>query len=355
MSNKIYFTPGPSQLFYTVSDHLKNALKEDVGSISHRSKDFKKIYQFTVERLKELLNIPNGYEIVFASSANEIWERIIQNLTAESSHHFVNGAFSDKFFSFAKQYNRHSTAALVSDGEDFMNWDVPSNAELVSVTLNETSIGYQTTSKEIENLRLKNPDKIIALDAVSAFPSTVVDLRLIDTTYFSVQKCFGLPSGLGVWIVNEKCVETANQLNNTQSTGSYHRLSEMVRLGKNFQTAETPNTLSIYLLGKIAEDMILRGKQSIVNDAIYKSSILYSALEQSSLQPFIKTKAHRSKTVIVAEAEGKTTQLLEDAAANGWILGAGYGKYKENQIRIANFPTHSKEQIEQLSDFISGY
>ena len=84
MSNKIYFTPGPSQLFYTVADHLKKAIKVDICSISHRSAEFKKIYEFTIEQLKILLDLPDGYQIVFASSANEIWERLIQNLTSQN-------------------------------------------------------------------------------------------------------------------------------------------------------------------------------------------------------------------------------------------------------------------------------
>ncbi|MEQ8240059.1 MAG: aminotransferase class V-fold PLP-dependent enzyme [Cyclobacteriaceae bacterium] len=355
MSNKIYFTPGPSQLFYTAADHLKNAVKEDICSISHRSAEFKKIYEYTIEQLKTLLDLPDEYQIVFASSANEIWERLIQNLTIKKSHHFVNGAFSDKFLSFAHQYGRQSTSESVNDGADFSHWDIPADTELISLTLNETSIGYQITNDEIASVRYANPDKLIALDAVSAFPASKVDINLIDTTYFSVQKCFGLPSGLGVWIVNPKCVERAKKLNESQITGSYHQLTQMIEMGQKFQTAETPNTLGIYLLGKVAEDMLIRGKKSIINDTIYKASILYSAIENSSMNPFIENKEHRSKTVIVADAGSNTSKFLKDASSRGWIIGSGYGKHKENHIRIANFPTHSKEQIEQLCDFIAKY
>jgi phosphoserine aminotransferase len=334
---------------------LKKAIKVDICSISHRSAEFKKIYEFTIEQLKILLDLPDGYQIVFASSANEIWERLIQNLTSQNSHHFVNGAFSNKFLSFAHQYGRQSTSESVNDGADFKNWQIPPETELISLTLNETSIGYQITNDEIASVRHANPEKLIALDVVSAFPAIKIDTDLIDTAYFSVQKCFGLPSGLGVWIVNPKCIESAKKLNDSQVTGSYHQLTQMIEMGLKFQTAETPNTLGIYLLGKVAEDMLIRGKKSIINDTIYKSSILYSAIENSSLSPFIENKEHRSKTVIVANAGPNTTKLLKDADSKGWVIGSGYGKHKENHIRIANFPTHSKEQIEQLCDFISKY
>ena len=54
MKNKIFFTPGPSQLYFTVEEHIKNALKKDILSISHRSKAFKILYQECVENIKIL-------------------------------------------------------------------------------------------------------------------------------------------------------------------------------------------------------------------------------------------------------------------------------------------------------------
>jgi phosphoserine aminotransferase len=79
----VNFTPGPSQLYFTVEDHMRKAFREGVPSLSHRSGAFEKIYQHAAEGLKELLEIPNGFQIVFAASATEIWERSIQNLVAE--------------------------------------------------------------------------------------------------------------------------------------------------------------------------------------------------------------------------------------------------------------------------------
>ena len=62
---KIFFTPGPSELFYTVSDHLKKGLKDNIYSISHRSNEFKKIYEECTLNLKILLKIPDDYNIGF--------------------------------------------------------------------------------------------------------------------------------------------------------------------------------------------------------------------------------------------------------------------------------------------------
>lgn len=355
MNYKTFFTPGPSQMYFTVEDHLKTAFKENIPSISHRSNAFSDIFKNTRESLKNLLSVPDGYEIYFTSSANEIWERIIQNLVQNKSHHFVNGAFSEKFYNFAISYQKASSITRAGEGLEFENLSVPDNTELISITLNETSTGYAFDQNNIKQLRADHPDKIIALDGVSAFPAVPINLELVDTAYFSVQKCFGLPAGLGVWVVNKKCLNHYEKVKGSGLvTGSYHDLAQLKSAGDKNQTPETPNILSIYLLGKVAEDMINRPVKMIQSETAYKAAILYQAIENSkSLTPFVKQKVNRSKTVVVAETKNGNTEILDTLKTKGWIMGKGYGAYKEDHIRIANFPAVSKEQMEQVADFIS--
>ncbi|MEQ8471810.1 MAG: aminotransferase class V-fold PLP-dependent enzyme [Marinoscillum sp.] len=355
MNHKIYFTPGPSQIYYTVPDHLKTAVSEDVMCISHRSGAFQKIFAEARQALRELLGVPDGYDIYFVSSANEIWERTVQCLVEESSHHFVNGSFAKKFYQFATDYKKNASITKVGDGEPFTDLSVPASAELISVTLNETSIGFGFDMESLRSLRKNHPDKLIAVDGVSSFPAVNFDFTLADTAYFSVQKCFGLPAGLGVWIVNQKCYDKVEKLQkNGVVTGSYHDLLQLKEIGDKNQTPETPNVLGIYLLGKVCRDMLFRSTKQIQNDTIYKSTILYQAIAQSqSITPFVAHKANQSKTVVVASCDGGNSKVLDLMAQKGWIVGKGYGSYKENHIRIANFPVHSKEHVEAMCDLIS--
>ena len=83
MKHHVNFTPGPSQLYFTVNDHARQAFKEGIPSISHRSKLFEQISSEATVGLRQLLNIPADFYIFFTSSANEIWERITQNLVEE--------------------------------------------------------------------------------------------------------------------------------------------------------------------------------------------------------------------------------------------------------------------------------
>ena len=113
---KIHFTPGPSQLFYTVEEHLKQALKLQVPSISHRGQQFKDIYEHTVNELRSLVNLPEDYHVLFTNSATEIWERIIQNCVEKKSFHLVNGAFSEKFHQTAQQLGVDALAHTSDQG-----------------------------------------------------------------------------------------------------------------------------------------------------------------------------------------------------------------------------------------------
>lgn len=357
MPNNLYFTPGPSQLFHSVPYHIQQALREDVGSISHRSSSFQSIVKEAKNSLIQLLDIPDNYKVFFTSSANEVWERIIQNLVEHSSHHYINGAFSKKFFSFAEDYQKSSTKHEVQDGSEFTDFKVPASTELISVTINETSVGYSFNLKNLEQLRTDYPGTLISADVVSSAPSVPLDLNLVDTAYFSVQKCFGLPSGLGVWLVNDRCIEKYQTLEEKKIiTGSYHSLGSLLKMEEKDQTPETPNSLGIYLLMKVSQDMLERGIQMIRNETTYKSTLLYQAMDKIDwMEPFISNKANRSKTVCVAELKNGNEELLKYFREKKMIIGSGYGPYKKNHIRIANFPAHSKEQVEMLVDLFKEY
>lgn len=357
MANKYYFTPGPSALYFTVEDHIKTALKEQIPSISHRSKKFKSIYQHTAEQLRLLLDLPEEYHILFTGSATEVWERLIQNCIEEHSYHLVNGAFSEKFHGMALAWKKNAQRLESAKGScpDIKQMELSDDCELISVTQNETSTGAAQPLADIYAIRKSYPNQLLAVDGVSTFPYIDLDFNQIDTAYFSVQKCFGLPAGLGVWLANERCLEKAIALQGKGLTiGQYHSLPSLVEQAKQFQTPETPNVLNIYLLGKIAEDMLYRGIKNIRQETEYKAALLYNTIEKhSSFSPFVKEEAYRSKTVIVAETKEPAEKVITYLGEKNLQVGSGYGQFKNNQIRIANFPAHSKEQVETLADAIA--
>lgn len=353
MKNNIFFTPGPSQLYFTVYDHVKKAFADQIPSISHRSVQFQKIYQNCVLNIKHIFNLPVDYHVVFTSSANEIWERIIQNLIYRESTHLINGAFSQKFYDFTKMYNIKSKKYLFNK-EPYNIKIVDNNFQLLAISLNETSTGIMCSSDKIKDIRNKFKNSLIALDCVSGSPCIPFNPNDVDTFYFSVQKCFGLPSGLGVWIYNDKCIE-ANQkkIELNEITGSYHSLEKLHKMNLKFQTPETPNILGIYLLMKVTEDMIRNGIDNLRRDTNYKSTLIYDTIRKNEkLNCSIKNKEIQSKTVIVADTINNSQIFIDKLKSKNLIIGKGY-ENNDSQIRIANFPTHSKESVELLCDEIN--
>ena len=349
-----FFTPGPSELYFTVEDHIKRALAEQIPSISHRSPRFEAIYREAATNLRALLTIPDSFYVLFTGSATEIWERLIENCVAEQSYHYVNGAFSRRFHETAKLLHREALRQEASEGSCAAAQPdkIPDTVELIAFTQNETSTGAAQPLDDIYTIRRAHPDKLIAVDAVSTLPYPDIDYTQVDSVFFSVQKGFGLPAGLGVWIVNDRCVEKAQQLvQQGRSIGTYHSLLSLVDKAEKDQTPETPNVLAIYLLAKVTNDMLTKGITQIRRETEYKASLLYHTLEAHALlSPFVKKEKYRSKTVIVADTTVPSSDIISALKQTHVIIGSGYGSYRQQHIRIANFPTHSKEQIAGLVD-----
>jgi len=333
------------------------ALKKGIPSISHRSRAFQDIFAEAVNNLRILLNVPDNYHIVFTSSATEIWERITDNLIDSRSFHFVNGAFSEKFYRISQNLGKKAEASK-SEWGLLPEMIIPDKSyDVIGITQNETSTGVQFPLDQVKTIRNQHPEAIIAIDAVSSLPVADIDYQLVDTVYFSVQKGFGLPAGLGVWMFNDRCLEKNNEMTRSRKVRkSTHNLVSLFEQSKKNQTPSTPNVLDIFLLSKVTADMLEKGIQSIRNESIYKATLMYQCLEQDERHlPFVQDDKVRSKTVIVATTNEHTNDLVTYLSDKNMIVGTGYGKKKDCQVRIANFPTHSKEQFEQLADIIDSW
>lgn len=307
--------------------------------------------------LRQLLNIPSTHTIAFTGSATEIWERIVQNLVEEKSFHLVNGAFSGRFCEIARQLGKKGEQVTKSNGEGFEAVTVPAYTELIAFTHNETSTGVALPLPLIHSIRETHPESLVVVDAVSSLPYPEFDFSKIDSVFFSVQKGFGLPAGLGVWIFNDRCLARSKKLQDKGiSIGTYHSLPSLHQYALKNQTPETPNVLGIYLLGKVIGDFLRRGIQNIRKETEYKSAILYQCLENHGvIKPFVTNKGHRSKTVITAETGTRTAELASFLEKHGHRAGEGYGGSKGQQLRFANFPAHSKEQFESLADVLNTF
>ncbi len=349
---KIFFTPGPAHLYPTVGNHLKQALDLQLFSLSHRSKRYEAIHQKAVDGVRALMAIPQDFHIFFHSSATEIWERLIQNAVMEKSFHFVNGSFSSRYYEIAceLQVDARKEEAAWGKAFDLSQVNIPSDTELINFTHNETSTGVMLDLGEIYALKKKHANALLTLDLVSSAPYGQPDWTQTDAAYFSVQKCFGLPAGLGVLILSPTMLAKAAQKTAAgHSTGSYHSFASQLSKAQKSQTPETPNVPNIYLLGQVCEDMLRKGIETIRRETEQKAALLYDFFDQYPVyQNFVREKAYRSQTVIVADIPSGSGPLIKRLVEQGMVLGDGYGAMKGKQIRVANFPAVSVADVEAL-------
>ena len=354
---KTFFTPGPTELFPEIKNYFGQAIDENVCSINHRSKEFMDIYKSSVEELKKLMNVPKSCYIFFLSSATECMDRIIQNCVLDRSFHFVNGAFAERFYKTAIELNKKAEKTEVDYGKgfDFNNIEKTNSPELICITQNETSTGVAINPDDIYELKNKYPEALIAVDIVTSAPYVNLNFNKTDCAFFSVQKGFGLPAGLGVLIVNDRCMDKARSLKNKNvNIGSYHNFISLYENAVKHQTTETPNVLGIYLLGKVSEYLNMYGIEKVRQETEEKANLLYDFFdEHESFKPFVENKSDRSKTIINIKVGDSQNEVKKNLAESGILVGSGYGKLKDLQIRIANFPMHKIEDVRRIIEICS--
>jgi phosphoserine aminotransferase len=342
------FYPGPSQIYPQIADYLQDAFHSGILSANHRSAQCMALVEETLGLFHEKLNLPTDYSIYFTSSATECWEIISQSIISPRFVHIYNGAFGKKWYEYAAKIAQNECIAIDFDIDDnFPNFERKFD-DIICVTQNETSNGTQIRMKDLAKIRSEN--QLITVDAVSSMAGIELEWTLADIWLASVQKCFGLPAGLGILICSPKAKYVFKK---SDPQKHYNSLTALDKNIQSFQTTHTPNVLGIYLLNRVLHQIpnISEASQRIKNQA----SDWYNFFENSNEWELLaKNKEKRSDTVIVVKADPeKIARLKQETEKEGLILGKGYGNWKDSTFRIANFPSINPLEIERLKACIA--
>lgn len=352
----VYLTPGPTQVHPIVKEAFRYALDSDIGAMSHRSKEYDQLSIHTESQLRTCLNIPRDYRVFFLPSGTESWERIIQNAAEKTTHHFVNGAFSKRFYETSIELGRQPTMNEKPLGRGFDESDLQTkiDAEIICITQNETSTGVRLPDEFVQSIHTHNPNTLLAVDAVSCAPYSKINLNLVDYYFFSVQKFFSMPAGLGVLIVSPRAIEKSNQMQKKGlPIGAHHSLMSLDMFAKKHQTPCTPNVIAIYALGEIAKYLNSIGIEKVRQQTSQKAQMLYTCLDQSKkCHAFVKESVWRSDTVITVDAGANTNRIVDELTDNHLIVGQGYGALKDTQFRVANFFSHTLEDFRKICSIL---
>ncbi len=342
MSGTLSFVPGPSQLRAIVPEAMARAAAEGILGRNHRSPEFATLYE-RVERLfREKLNLPSDYHLVFTSSATECWEIVAQSLSVGQSAHVFTGRFGERWFHRNTKLHANTLALPFGLNE---TPPLPDPTETICLVENETSNGTWLPHGYLEEVREAHPDALICVDATSSMAAIQTDWQQADLWFASVQKGFGLPAGMAVLVYNQQVVNRAMYM------GDRLRYNQFLSLHENrlkWQTTHTPNVLGIYLLGAVLEAALPIIEQDELT--LRQAQRLFDTFtDHPDLQPLVKPSANRSGTVISLKGDPELiTSIHQKTEAAGLVLGKGYGVWKNETLRIANFPAHTGAMIDHL-------
>jgi len=346
----ISFYPGPSRVHDEIPGYVKDAYKLGILSINHRSPEFVKMSEKTIRLIKQKLNIPKNYTIFFTSSATECWEIIAQSLITGTSYHLYNGSFGEKWFDYTRRIHPGATPLPfgLNDTPDPEKRLLGKQDAIICITQNETSNGTQVSNANIEEIGKNNPSCLIAIDATSSMGGVVLTFKAADIWFASVQKCFGLPAGLGILICSPKALEKATAVSERKH---YNSLTFMMEMMAKWQTPCTPNVLAIYLLMRVMENV--KPIKAVDRETKERYQQWISFFDNvPSLHHLVENKLVHSYTVLpITASEAQVEQVKRRAKKHGFLLGEGYGDRKKTTFRIANFPAIKKKEIKSLMDF----
>lgn len=350
----ISFYPGPSRVHREIPAYVRDAYTQGIMSINHRSDAFVDMSKRTIGLLKTKLGIPKNYTIFFTSSATECWEIIAQSLVTDKSYHLYNGSFGQKWFDYTKRLHPLAEPMPFNVNEPLdptrLIFDLKEG--LLCLTHNETSNGTQVHNRIIKAIKQNNPSYLVAVDATSSMAGVQLDFKSADIWYASVQKCFGLPAGLGVMICSPQALERAKAVG---ERAHYNSLLFMMDMMEKWQTSCTPNVLGIYLLMRVMEAAppIKEVHETTVGRYEQWRDFLK---KRKTIQHFVEAEAVHSHTVVPVRAEPKVMDTIKRSARKaGLLLGEGYGDFKASSFRIANFPALTQKEVRTLMTFLQDY
>ena len=283
MSRVYNFSAGPAVLPEEV---LREAAAEmmdyqgtgmSVMEMSHRSRAFENILNEAEQDLKDLMQIPDNYKILFMQGGAHLqFAAIPMNLMKNRvADYIITGQWAKKAFKEAQIYGKANAIASSEDETfsyipDCSDLNISPDADYVYICENNTI--YGTKFHTLPNTK----GKLLVSDVSSCFLSEPVDVSKYGLIYGGVQKNIG-PAGMAIVIIREDLI-TEDTLPYTPTYMKYKIHADANSL------YNTPNCYCIYMFGKVFKWLKkLGGLEAIQKINEEKAAILYDFLDESRL------------------------------------------------------------------------
>ena len=349
------FSAGPAVLPEEV---LKEAAEEmldyrgcgmSVMEMSHRSKMYQQIIDEADADLRDLLNIPENYKVLFMQGGASLQFAMVpmnfmKNRVAD---YIITGQWAKKAFAEAKLYGEAHDIASSADKTfsyipDCSDLPVSENADYVYICQNNTI--YGTKYPELPDTKGKN----LISDVSSMFLSEPMDVTKYAYVYGGVQKNIG-PAGVVIGIIRDDMI-TEDVLPGTPTMMRYKTYAD------NGSMYNTPPCYGIYICGKVFKWLKAMGGLEVMkarNEE--KAAILYDFLDNSKL--FKGTVEPSSRSLmnvpfITGDADLDAKFIAESKAAGFENLK---GHRTVGGMRASIYNAMPKQGIEDLVAFMEKF
>ena len=285
------FNAGPCLLPQEVYDSAIGAIKDFAGtgvsvlSISHRTKEWDVIMDETRAMWKELLNIPDGYEVVFLGGGASLqFLYVAMNFLEKKAAYVDTGVWAHKAFKEAKGLGNAVEIASSSDKNyNYIpkGYEIPADADYLHITTNNTI--YGTELKE----DIDCPVPLIA-DMSSDIMSRPVDVSKYAMIYGGAQKNVG-PAGVAFAIIKKDALGKVTRYLPTM-------LDYRVHIDK-LSMFNTPPVFSIYVMHETLKWIKAQGGvEAVQKKNIKKAETLYGEIDRNPL--FVGTAAKEDRSLM---------------------------------------------------------
>ena len=355
MSRVYNFSAGPAVLPEEV---LKEAQEEmldyrgcgmSVMEMSHRSSVFQQIIDEAESDLRQLMNIPEEYKVLFLQGGASLqFAMIPMNLMKNRvADYIVTGQWAKKAYQEAQKYGKANKIASSEDQTfsyipDCSDLPVSPDADYVYICENNTI--YGTKFKELPNTK----GKLLVSDVSSCFLSEPVDVSRYGILYGGVQKNIG-PAGMVIAIVREDLI-TEDVLPGTPTMMMYKTHADAGSM------YNTPTCWSIYMCGKVFQWLKRMGGLSVMKERNEeKAKILYDFLDSSKM--FRGTVVPKDRSLMNVPFVTGDSEL--DAKFVKEAKAAGFENLKGHRtvggMRASIYNAMPKEGVEALVAFMKEF
>ena len=357
LTERIYnFSSGPAVLPVPVLEKARdemlsvNASGMSVMEISHRSSQFEAMLESAKTGMRDLLQIPRNYQILFLQGGASLqFSMIPMNFLAGggSADYVITGTWSEKALIEAE---RCGSVNVISSKADGGYRTVPEQDELrftagaryVHYVSNETIHGVEF------KYDLDGQGIPVICDASSNILSKPVDIEKYALIYAGAQKNIG-PSGVTVVIIRDDLLENAPR--GQQSMLDYRNFAEHGSM------PNTPNTWGIYLIDLVCDWLKTQGGLASMKEKNEdKAAILYTAID--SFDGFYTGHADRSCRSTMNVTFRLGSEDLEDkfcAEASARGLSGLKGHRSVGGIRASIYNAFPKSGVETLVGFMEDF